>query len=400
MSTMLHKVDPFATAVQPLLPCDVYPFVAGKTPLSFAKARTKLKLSCLLHDRLTIPGSLALQDPFVRGLSMELLPFIKSGQLCLDLRSSCHSFNDLAVQKHEELVPHATKTMADILDATCPQVISFDEKSTSSNYSAQLASVTNTLLMRTKSSSVAKKLESAIETLNKSPQAITLDIATSLMKGTYLGPRFSAVAKLLYSLEGARVTNANPIVPAELWAQAFPTRASLVPESIPNPGRQLESDRLQANDIVFDYFSIDAAHIDRLTAEEILELKHEPMTSRYIRELDLAIGEAASQIRSGSPFDDALEMARDRAKYIELITRQRCEREKRLRKREAWFTASVDEIGGATADLIGVSLVRKGLAKLARRVARNNKSLAWVDYTTAPLFAHVSRFHESVSGRV
>ena len=131
-SENMKRIDPFERIHPYLLLTSVYPFVIGHTDESFRKARTILKISCLLHDEVTLPGSLAIENIFIRDLLLQNEEFIKNGNLILDLRSSCKSFTDLMSEKNIE--DPCVAIAANRFDNICKTTISFDAINTTTQF--------------------------------------------------------------------------------------------------------------------------------------------------------------------------------------------------------------------------------------------------------------------------
>lgn len=396
----MQRVNPMDSHEAALLPCHVYPFISGRGAHNFVQARTHLKLCCLLHDRLHLPGSLAMQDPFVQALTRSVLPFVEADHIRLDLRSSCASFSELAEIKFDGEAPEVVRDMAGLLDRSCVSVLMFDAMGTASAYAQRLLGALSHLRSRARSPFVCDAIDEASAWLRAHQDSITLDQAMNLLMGTYLHRRFSSIAKLLYSVQGAKVTNCEPVLPLGLWREAFPSgKVSFVPDAGHPPTHDIGTDRHFANEVVMNYFAIDATQIDSLNAEAILNLKREPLTSRYIRELDAAVAEASNVIQRGESIVDALAFAQDRSELIRSAVRRRCEEERRRGRAEGWVIEGLSEAGGVFADLSGIGPIARGLAYLARRVARTRPELSWLDYTSSPLSTHVSRFQDMVIER-
>ncbi len=388
----MRRIDPFSLPNPGLLPCNVYPFICGTGEDSYAIARASLKLCSLLHESIHLPGSVALQDPFVQALMIELAPFLENGQLRLDLRSSCASFSDLVSVKYSGSAPDEISRMAAFLDTKCKAALSFDAANTATGYSEDMIKVAREALQRARSQEVIAALNRAISFLHDRGPNLSIDTASSLMMGTRLHSRFRAVAKLFYSIHGAKVTNSDPIIPLQLWQTSFPLiRHTHFPDEF-GPKLPLGTDLELANDVVMDYFSIEASHIDKLNAHQIIELKSEPMTERYIRELNDAIRQATLAIQREEGITDITRLARDRANLIRRSVQAKCKNEEKRIHRESWIFGTASEIGGLASDYVaGTGFIRSGLTTLARRLARKHKTLAWLDYTSAPLITHVSR---------
>src|SRR3954464_3622176 len=86
--------------LRPILMSSIYPFISGGGIDAHRRARATLKVDCLLHERATIPGSLAVGDPFIRALVVSHLEFVRSGDLVLDLREECGTFSALAAERY------------------------------------------------------------------------------------------------------------------------------------------------------------------------------------------------------------------------------------------------------------------------------------------------------------
>ncbi len=73
--------------------------VATKAQL-LQNARITLKLFYFLHDKVTLPTSLVVTDPFLRTLVLENTDFLIAGSLLLDLRISCNDLREPVASKY------------------------------------------------------------------------------------------------------------------------------------------------------------------------------------------------------------------------------------------------------------------------------------------------------------
>jgi hypothetical protein len=395
----VKRINPFDSSQPYLLPCNVYPFICGSGQREYVLARTNLKLCCLLHDNVHFPGSIAVENPFVRDLALDIMPFLEAGTVKLDLRSSCTSFSELVRTKFDERAAPQAVRMAELLDARCPSVLFFDARDTAASYAKELGEVVRILRRRARDPSVVSHLDRASDFLLATRSSLPLVDVEGLLKGTHLNHRFATIARVLYSLHGARVTNSEAVLPDSIWNKAFPRGTKDVDISARKLTPKASSDLQFANEVVMDYFAVDAGHIDKLSATAILDLKREPLTNRYIRELNDAVSEASRQSRKQEDFTDTFELIRDRAVLIRSVVRNRCESERRALKRESLVLGATDEVGGIAGGLFGLSFLRKGYVSLARRLARKHHQLAFLDYTSTPLVTHVSRFQQLLAGR-
>jgi len=355
------------------------------------QARVNLKLICLLHDSVTLPGSLAIEDSFVRVLLTQLLPFVNSGILKLDLRSSCNSFNDLAAQKFPDEPPIYVSRMAELLDKTCKETLLFDANNASQQYINELSIVLDSFHAKSRRRTVESEIEKAINRLSEADGVLTLQEALELLQNTYLDKKFKALAKLLYSTIGAKVTNSQAVIPSRLWQDALSISNKLLVSTLNATPRQL------ADNAVMDYFSVDSQAVDKLGALDIIELKQEPLTNRYIKELDNAIEAATDSLGSDGRIEaDIVGLAEDRAEEIRKAIHARCQRERRNLKLESYLFGAVDEAGGFFGGLVGIGPIKKGLTILSRKMAKKNKRMEWLDYTSAPLVTYVSRYRDFI----
>jgi hypothetical protein len=245
------------------------------------------------------------------------------------------------------------------------------------------------LFSRARSQTIRSAVLRAKEELARS-DLVTLDKTLGLLDDCYLSQRFRAVAKLLYCTVGARAAKSEAIIPAGLWrAAGFPEASSRV--SLSASSRQI------AHVALMDYFVIKASAIDGLSASAILDLKAEPMTARCIRELDQAVEEIAAQDSTAADLQDLSRLANDRAKIIQDAVFSKCRKEEKHLKVEAWVFGATDEAGSTLGNLVGVGPIKKGLASIARRLARKTEKLSWLDYTSAPLVTYVSRYRQFIA---
>jgi len=397
---MIH-IDPFSGSFRHLLPCDIYPFLSGGGENNYARARTSLKLSCLMHEFVHLPGSFVLEDQFVGALALEVLPFIESGDIKLDLRNNCGSYSHLAYIKYGGKPPVNIEKMALLLDNTCKSALSFDPLSTSFQFSSLLGDFAKHLLGNVTDENLSLKIEEAIKGIEANKFSLTLSLAESYMKDTILYPRFRAATHLYYSIVGARVTNSEPIIPFHLLESTMIDDGKVITKGT-DPRIMLDarqSSRNFSNNVVMDYFTIDSNLIDKLDARTLLDFKREPMTSWYIRELDeattkiLAIGSEEKEIK------DAHSLAKDRATLIQAGFRKKCSRLKKKREKEEKVLLFLEEVGGTLGNLSFVGPLKSGVTKLARYLAKKEPRLAWLDYSSSPIITYVSRFRDLIQDK-
>ena len=383
----MKRVDPRLASQPYILPCNIYPFIIGTNIQAYTQARVNLKLTCLLHDNIALPGSLAMESEFIRALIVELFPFVEEGIIKFGLRSSCNSFSDLASQKYISQPSQNVLRMAELLDTTCKETLLFDATNTSSNYIMELSAFLRHIHTKARKSNIKSTVESALETLAETNGVFTLQDALKLIKNTYLDAQFKSVAKLLYSTIGAKMINSQAIIPSALWRNATSLSEDLSIISLSKAPRQI------ADNAVMDYFTIDSNAIDKLSAKDLFELKKEPHTAKYIRELDQAVDEVTKLSDSDKNLDTAIiELANDRVREIKKAIYKRCQKEEKKLKVESYVFGATDEAASILGGMVGVGPIKQGLTTLARKIAKKSKKLEWLDYTSAPLVSHVSRF--------
>ena len=184
----MKRIDPFERIHPYLLLTSVYPFVIGHTDESFRKARTILKISCLLHDEVTLPGSLAIENIFIRDLLLQNEEFIKNGNLILDLRSSCKSFTDLMSEKNIE--DPCVAIAANRFDNICKTTISFDAINTTTQFRNNLIEYLIYFISVSRKNEVKEKLQQSLVTIENWTSFLTLENAKKTVSGTYLQPNY------------------------------------------------------------------------------------------------------------------------------------------------------------------------------------------------------------------
>jgi len=389
---MQHR-DPHTFDRPLLLLSDVYPFISGDDEAAFRRARITMKLACLLHEKSTLAGSMVLEKPFLRNLVLSQQGFLKSGALVLDLRDECQSFNRLADIKFGPSVPDDLRRAADILDSVCKEVVIFSPSTTSHQYVSELRECLVDLHRRARCPNVRSSLEKGIERLDTLSGTLRYEDAAKLVDDTYIRRKVGNLAKLLYATIGARVTHSVPLLPVSVWRAADTSW-------VENRGEMSDrTDRVIADGAVMEYFAVDAMAIDRLSPEEIVDLRNEPLTSAYIRELDEASEQGRREFETRGCADrELVSLVKERQELIRQQVYKRCESERRHQGREGKIIHVVEEVGGTVVPFVATG--KKVLAKLARTAASRHERLAWLDYTTTPISAYVTRHQERLMRRV
>lgn len=371
-----------------MLLTSVYPFIAGHNAEAFQKASTILKISCLLHDEITLPGSLAIENIFIRDLLLQNDAFLKNGNLILDLRSSCNSFSDLMSEKNIE--NRSTEIAAEHFDTICKSTISFDAPNTTNQFKTDIIKYLKYFISASRKNKVKEKLQQSLEMIGNWPSFLTLEDAKTALRGTYLTPKLHNIAILLYCKAGADVTNSQPLLTEKIWL------SSIVNNSAPYATNENHSLRYLADSAVMEFFAIRNDAIDKLSAEEIIEIRKEPLTRSYIKELDNSIEESKKTYEASGIISAGI--AKDTQKISETLRNriyEKCSREKKTSSRENKIIHLIEEAGGAVVP--GISTAKKGLTKLSRTMAKKY-NLPILEYTTTPISTYVSRFQKKIVG--
>lgn len=384
----MKRINPFERDNPYLLLTSVYPFIIGHTAEAFQKARTILKISCLLHNEITLPGSLAIENIFIRDLLLQNEEFLKNGNLILDLRSSCKSFSDLMSEKNIEN-PYIA-IAANHFDSICKSTISFDASNTTNQFKTDLIGYLRHFISVSRKNEVKEKLQLSLKTIEDWPSFLTLENAKTALSGTYLTTKLHNIATMLYCKAGAEVTNSQPLLTENIWL------SSLVNSSTPCKINENHSLRYLADSAVMEFFAIRNDAIDKLSAEEIIEIRSEPLTLSYIKELDSSIEESKKIYESNGIIN--ANIAREAKKISEIIIGriyQKCSREKKSNSRENKVIHLIEEAGGVVVP--GISTAKKGLTSLSRTMAKKF-NLPLLEYTTTPISTYVSRFQNKIIG--
>jgi hypothetical protein len=384
----MKRINPFIREKPYLLLTSIYPFIIGNSANAFQEARIILKASCLLHEKTTIPGSLAIENPFIRDLLLENEEFIKQGNLMLDLRSTCNSFSDLINEK--AINNPYIEIAANHFDNICKSSLSFDAPETSNQFKDDLRKYLLHFINISRKQEVKEQLSSSLLVIENKTGFLTLEGAKKALEGTYLSSRLKNIAIMLYCKAGADVTNSQPLLTENIWASSLIHKTT-----IPDIHRS-HSLRYIADAAVMEYFAIRNEAIDKLSPEEILDIRNEPLTSQYIKELDKSIEESKKIFEQKGYIGN--KVAKDTKKLSKIIRdkiHEKCSGEQKRVFRENKVKYAIEEAGGVVVPFI--STAKKGITRLSRTMAKKYK-ISLLDYTTSPLSTYVSRFQKKIIG--
>lgn len=373
----------------PLRLSSAYPFISGTSKSAFQNARITLKLSCLLHDRVTLPTSLVVKNPFLRTLIIENTDFLRSGSLLLDMRETSGSLRNHIVSKYGSEACPDDLAVAEFLESESSAVMLYDESKAAVKVKTYVLSALRAFRERARKAAVQHNVDIAIRAVESLNDVPTLEQTEDILNGTYLSSQMRKVAHFIYCAVGAEITNGVPLITNGLWEAANISAAKVAHIGFGTTGY-----REVADAAVMDYFAVRRDAIDRLNALDIIELRSEPLTHRYIAELDATISEANDAFKATGdvPLSLAKE-SRQLASQIEKRIITRCQAERRRDSRDSKVLSVIDEVGGAFIPFVATA--KKGMAKMARTIARKTGA-GWIDYTTTPISTHVTRFHTKV----
>ena len=373
----------------PLRLSSAYPFVSGTGKSAFQNARITLKLSCLLHDHVTLPTSLVVKNPFLRTLIIENTDFLRSGSLLLDIRETSGSLRNHIVAKYGSEARPDDLATAEFLESKSLVAMLYDESKAAVKVKTYVLEALRAFRKHARKVAVQNNVDiaiNAVESLNDVP---TLDQTANILDGTYLSSQMRKVAHFIYCAVGAEITNGVPLITDGLWEAA-----NISDVKISHIGLGATEYRGVADAAVMDYFAVQRDAIDRLNASDIIELRAEPLTHHYITELDAAISEANDAFKKKGIIPQSLaKQSKQLVSEIENRIIARCQTERQCNSRDSKILHVINEIGGAFIPF--VTTAKEGMAKIARTIARKTGS-GWIDYTTTPIITHVTRFHDKV----
>lgn len=385
----MKLIYPETLSHPPLRLSSAYPFISGTSKSAFQNARISLKLSCLLHDRVTLPTSLVVKNPFLRTLIVENTDFLRSGSLLLDMRATSGSLRNHIVSKYGSEARPDDIAIAEFLESESSAAMLYDESKAAGKVKTYVLAALRAFRERARKAAIQHQVDiviRAVESLNGVP---TLEQTADILNGSYLSSQMRKVAHFIYCAVGAEITNGVPLITSELWEAANISAPKIAYIGLGNTGY-----RDVADAAVMDYFAVRRDAIDRLNASDIIELRSEPLTHRYIAELDAAISEANDAFSATGAVPTSLTQdSTQLASEIEKRIIARCQAERRRDSRDSKVLYVIDEVGGAFIPFVATA--KKGMAKLARTTARRTGA-GWIDYTTTPISTHVTRFHTKV----
>lgn len=381
----MERIDPFKSDKEFILPCSIYPFFCRETQDSFSKGQILLKTACLLHDKITLPGSVLVESEFLTGLLAINNAFIKEEIVIIDLRSGCNSFSDLIKTKYDNQITEDLKRRAEFFDSIITKTIIFDPIDTSNLFREKVKDFILASKSRARNKRILNELNYAYEEISSSKYMFNLNFVRSLRFKTYFKNEIWKAARVLYSVIGAAVTNSDAMLP-----KPYLSLLDKFSEDFRIPSTGDVSPLEAGHSAVLSYFSINSEAIDKLSASEIIEFKNENPMRMLLKELDSIIMEAENNYKKNRFINSSLESKCKRiASEISKLVYQRCEKEKKRLKIEKTVLHFLEEGAGKVIPFL--SSIKKGIIWIGRRLSRK-KHLRWLEKTSAPLHYYANEF--------
>lgn len=375
---------------------DLYPFVREVDYGGDALLRAEV----LVQEQCTIPGSMALEEPSIRSLIQRNLPLLKCGALVLDMRNTVRSFNQLKEDKFGREADDDIHRMADLLDEHCLKVIHFDPTENAKFYGNNLKSFVNSCHAKANLTAEKKALDKILNDLERLQGELTYNVAERFRTGSKtLDAKILSAVKFFYCVTGADFVNGTVQVPQYLW------EAVSDPAEIAYIGDQYitgSTDLSVAHHAVLDHFAFSVDALERLTPEDIVELREEGATRVMVDDLKKIVLETQLEFsNAGAHISHNLDEIKN---YRAKITDREKEQSLKQAKRKSTSIIGemgIDEIAALAASNLegfipGFSPMRKGLLYLGRIISREGKTFRRADLTMSPIHTYFSRLQERV----
>jgi hypothetical protein len=373
--------------LRPVLMSSVYPFISGGGLDAIRRARATLKVDCLLHEKATLPGSLALCDEFIRALVMSNLDFVRSGDLVLDLRNECSCFADLARLKYGSKLAVEIAKVAECYDSNAAHLLRFSATDTSSQFKTGMLDHLRSLLIKVKKREIRGLLESRIQHWENAERMFTLDDACALGARTHYAAHLRKVAHYYYCVIGGQVVQAAAQVPKALWQAANKGIPGMLQEEGPRDPLSL------AHASVLEYFAIDLQQIDRLTPQQILELKNEGLIIQVRRELMNLVAQAQTQVWDGEIDPAVVGYTKELSSEIRRLVSERCSRERGREKWENRASRLLEESCGLFVP--GLSVAKSAIKRFGAGLCKWT-GMQRLDFSTTPFVDYQARLQSRI----
>jgi hypothetical protein len=381
--TMVHNSDL-------VLLSSIYPFFCRDLVQEYQSARLQIKTASLLYDRVAIAASVLMKSEWLCRLVQECGPMVSRGVLQLDVRDGFDSL--AAFQKHNQFSEHSgLLPYIESIDRLSPTIIRYQAAPTAGQYVNMLRAYISEYRARARTSHVIGILDRALERLDAAGDTFTVEDAASLCDGCYLAQRCAFVARVLYCIVGGLAIEAPSMLPENAW-QGIDERAPVLGLSNLEPSLVERADRL-----VLEWFSLDSATIDRLTPEEVLDLKDRGSTEQYVSQLRQVVSEIESSIRQGTLSSATSLEAQKLQDALRARIHERCRRDQKKHKVESLMMGGLDE--GAGLAIPGVSVLRKAGIRVGRAIARRTGARV-LEKTSTPITTYVGDLTHVARGRV
>jgi hypothetical protein len=365
----------------------IYPFISGDQ--SYLHARLQLKTASLLHGRVAIAATVLMKSKLLCQLVHECGAFVKEKVLQLDVREGFDSLYSFSkhdqFSQYKQLLPYI-----DAIDDLLPALIRYKAAPVARQYVVMLRDYIGVYRARARATKVIDILDRALARLDAAGDTFTVEEASVLCDGCYLSDRFAQVARVLYCIIGGQVIDASPSFPEGAWRR-LDDRVPILDLSNLNAAL-IES----ADQFVLEWFSLDPSTIDRLTAEEILELRGQVSTEQYLTALREAVRVVEASVKAGTVPASVANEALQLQNALKARVYERCNRDTKKSKIEQHLIGGFDEAGGLGMD--GSGLLRKAGVRIGSAIARRAGARI-LEKTTTPITAYIGNLSAKARGR-
>lgn len=365
----------------------IYPFISGDH--SYMRARLQLKTASLLYGRIAMAATVLMKSQLLCQLVHECGAFVKARVLQLDVREGFDSLYSFS--KHEQFGPYKQLLpYIHAIDDLLPALIRYKAAPVAGLYVGMLREYVRRYRARARAANVIDILDQALARLNAAGDTFTVEEASQLCHGCYLGERFAQIARVSYCLIGGQVIDASPSLPEGAWRR-LDDRVPLLNLSNLNAAL-IES----ADQFVLEWFSLDPSTIDRLTAEEVLDLRSQVSTEQYLAELHEAVSAVEASVKAGTVPAKVASEALQLQNALKARVYERCNRDTKKSKTERRLMGGFDEASGLGMD--GSGMLRKAGVRIGNAIARRTGARI-LEMTTTPITAYVGNLSGKARGR-
>ncbi|HTV70090.1 MAG TPA: hypothetical protein VMF90_16290 [Rhizobiaceae bacterium] len=384
----------------PVVLTALFPFTHSK--MTDALLGAHLKIECLIQDQCTIPGSMVIADPVLRTLVRNNAYLLSEGVLAVDLRDSASSFVDLVQLKYGGHASREMWEMAAFLDDNSAMALHYNAPETAKIHKARVLSFLRFLTASSRAKSRKRLLEAAIRKVESVSVGDSFGVDDLVTGIPDLDRRLRALVQLSYCTCGAEVLNGVAQVPHGLWMAAH---RSVDAPVVPPKEVGYQADLSFAHNIVLEYFALSPQFLNRLAAQDVVELRQDGATRRAIANLKELVAEEVryleNPVLSNSQRLKDMEEAR---KLLHARIFEYCQKQSSKRLKSEIAGMSVDDMIGEVIsprnwNVPFTQLIRKAALRVGRAASRWSPKLTHLDATIAPLDTYVIRLHNKITAR-